>query len=302
MANEPEVTQEEAAQALLQLTTVDPGPEPPAVEEPAAPAEPTPEATGTGDTLTEVVAEPQVAEDDLESLKTRNTELEAEIKETETRNEARMKAIQQRGAQSQRIVRDRLLSKSTAADNALRILKAGRTDSGVPEAEVDKSIRELEGTMHPDSASYVAPATKATTQEDQILVLNDFLDEQAMTGEEAEEFGKWVKTDAPTAMSQSDQNVARESLGGFLRLAHTRWREGMRDAGKREQTDNAVGAVQSVQRTQRQAARAASGTPAAPRKPQPTGQKTEIDLMKLPKEERDAAISLLVKQSMDQYQ
>jgi len=303
MANDSTApTEEQAAQALLQLTQnpddlAEPAqialPEPPAKDEPTQPVEQPPDA-GTGEPA--VAVEPAAAEDDLDSLRARITQLESDDKERESRHEGRMRALQQRTAQSDRIVRDRLLRKSTAADNALRLLKSSRTESGVPEAEVDKGIRELEGTMHQDSASYVAPEAKATTQEDQILVLNDFLNEQAMTGEEADEFGKWIKTDATTVMSQSDQDVARESLGGFLRLAHTRWREGMREPDETAKVDTAVGGVQSVQRTQKAAARAASASTAAPRK-QPAGPKTGVKLDDLTSDD----ISTLVRQSMDQY-
>lgn len=220
---------------------------------------------------------------------------EPEPDEAEVRFNAKLEALQHRHQENERILRDRYLRKSTSADNALKILKASRTEDGVSEADVDRVINEMEGTMHPASASYVAPAQPEAT-EDQALVLNSFLNDKGMTIQEATEFGNWVRSDAGTVMSAAEQAVAGQSLDGFLRLAHTRWQEGLSSEQKNNKRSDAVGAVRSIKRTQRAAAKAASAKPTAPRK-QPAGPKTEVDYKKMTKSD----VSALLRESVEQY-
>jgi len=293
-----EVTEEQAGEALQQLTlqgleSEDELDEP--VAEPSAPAE-----TATEQEPQETVqAQEEVTEDagdDVESLRKRNEELESATKEAEKRFNERLEALKQRTSSNEQILRDRYLRKSTVADKALKVLRATRSDAGVSEAEVDQAIREMEGTLNPASASYAPPEPSPMANEDQALVLNSFLNEQGMTVAEAEEFGKWVSGEATTAMSPAEQAVASQSLDGFLRLAHTRWQQSVHDKEKESKRDDAVGAVRAVQRTQREAARAASSAPVAPKK-QPASPVTETDVSKLTPDD----ISALLRQSVEQY-
>jgi hypothetical protein len=293
-----EVTEDQANQALQQVLDLskedsEPQEEPVAAEPEAAPAE---EPQAAEEPQTEVAGEPEVKEDDLDSLKNRVQQLEEEREAEAKRYQSRLEALKQRGSQNEEILRTRHLRKSTAADNALKILKAARSGEGVSESDADRAIREIEGTMHPASAQYSPPQASAAATEDQALVLNSFLNEQQMTGEEAEEFGKWIRSEGSTAMSPTEQAVAGQSLDGFLRIAHTRWNEGKRDADRKAKNDDMVGAVKSVQRTQKQAARAASSGTAAPKK-QPAGPAAEPDYSKLTPND----ISKLMKQSVEQY-
>jgi hypothetical protein len=298
--SEPEkVTDEQAVQALHQLAGLESEPEAATVVTPAEPAAAVEAAPAAPAPEPEVTAEatPEPESDDVESLKKRLADKDAEIQAVNKRATERAEAIQRRYAANEQILRDRLLRKSTVADKAHKILKASRTESGVPEAEVDGVIREIEGTMNPASASYSPPSASAEVPEDQAMVLNNFLNEKGISGEEEAEFGKWMRGDAATALSEAEQNVARRGdVDGFLRIAYPRFLEGQREKDKQQRRDDAVEAARSVQRTQREAARAASPTAAAPRK-QPAAQQQEVDVKKLTKED----ISSLVKQSFEQY-
>lgn len=287
------VTEEQANQALQQLLSETPGMEEAAAAEPAAeePAQEEPPAQESAEQPEEpVAAAPEAAADDLKSLESR---YETRLKETESRYEARLKALQARQQENDRILRDKYVRKSAVVDKALKTLRATRTPEGIAEGEVDSVIRELEGTMNPASTSYSPPPTG---YEDQAIVVNEFLNEKGMTTEEADEFGRWVRADAPAVLSPTEQAIAQRDLDGFLRVAHYRWQEGMREKDKKAKVDDAVQAVKSVQRTQREAARAAAPT-AAPKK-QPPPQNTAIDVKKLTKED----ISALLRQSVEQYQ
>ena len=279
MAATPEkVTEDQANAALQQLVglnadgsevATEPEPEEPPAEEPSEPPADEAEAEPS-EAAPQTAAEPDAAEtDDVQSLKKRLETIEADHKRDREQNEARLRAIQERHAANERILRDRHLRKSSIADKALRTLKAVRTEAGVPEAEVDRIIAELQGTMNPDSASYAPPPESyAQASEDQIVTLNSFLNEKGMTAAESDEFGKWLKYEAEKVLTQQEQDVARESLDGFLRLAHTRFHESQRatDATNQKRQADAAAAVKAAQRTQRAAARAATATPAAPLK------------------------------------
>lgn len=305
MAQEEKVTEAQAADALRALvaeahsdepeaTVETPAPEPKAVDEPEPPAV----ETQTDEPAAEAASPPET--DDVASLKKRLEDAEAESKKREERFEARWKAIQERSAANERVLRDKYIRKSTTVDRALKTLKATRTADGVPETEVDRVIAEIESTMNPQSASYVPPVASAPDQEDQIVTLNEFLNEKGMTQADAEEFGRWIKGDGATVLSAREQDIARRDIDGFLRIAHVRWQEGMREKDKETRRNDAVEAVRTVQRTQKAAARASSGAGAAPRK-QPTAASASIDLSKMSKEDRHAWVSSLLKQSIEQY-
>ena len=300
---EEEVTEEQAEVALQQLLrpeeseTAQPVPEPTPTEETVGAAEARAESA---EPAAEATEEPAEEVDDVVLLKQRNEELEAQNKAIEDRYDSRLKALQNRTAASEKILRDRYLRKSTAADRAREVLQASRTEAGAAEADVERVIQELDGTMHPSSASYAAPEsqmgpTMALT-EDRALVLNGFLNEKGMTLEESDKFGKWIRSEARSQMTEAEQAVAGQSLDGFLRLAHSRWQEGSREKEKKAQTDDAVEAVKSVQRTQRQAAKAASLSTTSPKK-QPGAPKSS-DVSELTPDE----VSKLVRQSYEQYQ
>lgn len=292
---EQKVTEEDAAQALQQLAGVES--ETPQQEETAP--EPSPEETQKAEPVAEETETVEAAEDDLESLKTRLTQFEEEATEKEKRFEERLAASQKRFSENEQILRDRFLRKANTADRALQILRQAKTGDGVSQEEVDSAIREIEGTMNPQSASYVPPqATQPQPQatEDQALVLNAFLNEKGFTEHEATEFGNWIQTEAPNKMTLAEQNVANQSVDGFLRIAHGRWQEGVREKDKQTKRDDAVGAVRGVKEVQRQAARAASSAPKAPRK-QPAAEADEIDVKKLTKDD----VSALIRQTVEQY-
>ena len=295
------ITEDQAAAAIRALAAQasaagsDDAPEP----EPA-PAEPAPAAPAVEEPTPEVpeAAQPQeAASDDVDSLRKRLADAEAAREQLRKEADERTQAIQARFSQNESILRERYLKKSTVTDRALRILRASRTQEGVPETEVDGLIREIESTMNPNSANY-NPATipQPALAEDQAIVLNNFLNEKAMSKSEADSFAKWIRSEASTALSPIEQAVAARDLDGFLRLAHVRYQEGERVKSQQQRRDEAVGAVRSVQITQRQAARAASSVPTAPKKT-PAGPAKEIDVRKLTKDD----VSTLLRQSVEMY-
>ena len=301
---EPEVTQEQAEGALKDLmgmeqevVTEQPTVETAPVEEVVAPVET--EAAPVEEVVTteESVVTEEAAPDDLASLQARNKQLEEDAKTATETNDARFAALQQRSQQNDQIMRDRYLRKSSAGAEVLKILRNANTDEGVSQADVDRAIAQMEGTMNPASSTY-APAPQQPTGivEDQTIVLNNFLNEKGMTIQDADTFGQWIRTEAPTAMSQPEQDVAGHSIDGFLRIAHTRWQEGVAKANGKVQRNDAVEAVRTVQRTQKQAARAASSTTAAPRKqPAGTGQ------VAIPDKLSDEDIDALLKQAVNDH-
>lgn len=276
MAAPEKVTEDQANAALQQLAgmnadgsevVAEPEPEEPAVEEP--PTEPEPEAAAEPSDAAPQTTTDAAETDDVQSLKKRLDAVEADRKRDAEQNAERLRAIQDRHSANEKILRDRHLRKSSIADKALRTLKAVRTSEGVPEAEVDRIIAELQGTMNPDSASYAPPPeTYQQANEDQIVTLNSFLNEKGMTQTESTEFGNWLRGDAITALTPQEQAVASQSLDGFLRLAHTRFTEGQRETAalNAKRVADAAAAVKAAQRIQRAAASAATTPSAAPRK------------------------------------
>ena len=302
MAEPEKVTEEQAADAIRALVDMNnqTDDEPEAATEPAeAPVEvKEPEPVAVDDAAEPIAA--QAEGDDVVSLKKRLETADTERKQERERFDARWRAIQERNAANERILRDRYIRKSTVADRALKTLKATRTTDGVAEAEVDRVIAEIEQTMNPQSASYVAPEPTAPIREDQTITLNAFFNEKGMDMDEAEEFSKWMRSDAPAVLTASEQSVVRESLDGFLRIAHARWQDGMREKDKQTRRSDAVEAVRVVQRTQKEAARAASGASAAPRK-QPAAPSAGIDWKKMSEDERHEMVGKLLRQSVEQY-
>ncbi|KKN27291.1 hypothetical protein LCGC14_0866060 [marine sediment metagenome] len=275
--------QEEVITQPLPLVT-----DPPA-EDPK-PAEPVEEAPAVTTEKPVEEAKPAAGEDDVASLKTR-------LEDEQGRSKRRLEAVQSRHQESIRILRDRHLRKSTALDRATKVIESALTDEGVDKDEAQRVVQESRGTMHPDSSSYVPPAPQPSgvATEEQRLVFNDFLNEQGMELEEAKEFGEWISTQAGKAMSPTEVAVANESLDGFLRLAHSRWKEGIGEKGKEALRTDAQDAVRVVQRNQKNKARAAAGPGGAPKK-QPTSPSTAIDYRKMTKEDVSALVKLSVTQ------
>ncbi len=290
-----EVTLEQAEQALQQLIPREDeseGLQPETIAaEPSTEVEPV-VATEEGTPVVEV------AEDDLESLKQRNAELTASAETAQADHEAQLQALQGRHQENEQILRNRMLQKSTVTDNALKILEAAQSTDGVSEVDVTRAINEIKGTMNPASTSYVAPQVAAPIQatEEQSFTLNNFLNEKGMTQEAADQFGQWMRTTAPTAMSQREQDVAGQSLDGFLRLAHHKWQGGLAETDAATQRSDAVAAVKSVKKAQKEAASAASVTTTAPKKPHQAGT-TAVDETNLTPDD----ISKLVRLSTTQY-
>lgn len=293
---EEAISEEEASQAMHELVS---GGEAESIPDAPAEAEPAAGKTGAPAEVEKAPEEaaPEASEDDVESLKRRVSDMEATLQSRTDESRSRTDAIQRRFSQNEQILRDRLLRKSTSVDKALKLLKEARSESGVDPADVDRIIREMEGTMHPSSPSYQPPAAdQASATEDQSIVLNSFLNEKAMSLQEADEFGKWLRGEATTELSPIEQAVAGRDLDGFLRIAHSRFDESRKNTDDNKKRADAVGAVRSVQKTQREAARAAS-TPASAPKKQPAGAEKEIDVRKLTKDD----VSALLRQTVEQY-
>lgn len=298
---EGRVTEEQANAALTALLAQSKenpdGPEqplePPPTEAPAGGTEETPkEPAGEG---AEPAPEEAAASDDVESLKKRLATALAEKEQVRKEAESRVEAVARRHQQNEEIIRARLLRKSTVADRALEILRKTRSEQGVPETEVDRVIAEIQSTMNPASSGYAPlPPEQVAVNEDQAIVLNNFLNEKAMSETEAEAFAKWMKEEAAGVLSPLEQAVASRDLDGFLRLAHGRFHDGLVQKSKEQQRSDAVGAVKSVQRTQREAARAATAPVASPTKR--TSAPAGIDTKKLTKED----ISKLLQMSVEQ--
>ena len=305
---EVEVTEDQAADALRTLLAQSKGEKPPEAQaapepaESAAPVELSPTLEASVEPAVEAApaeaepAPPAVETDDVASLKTRLAERDAALKETEQKFQSRLTAQQSRNQESERILRERYLRKSTAADRALKILKATRSESGVPETEVDRVIQEVEGTMNPASVSYSPPSNQTEANEDQAIALNNFLNEKQMDTKEASDFGAWIKTEGGTVLHPSEQALAYRDLDGFLRIAHVRYEESAR--AKETQRANTVEAVKTVQRAQKQTARAATAAPAAPRKTAiASAPPATIDYEKVTSDD----VSKWLRQSVEQY-
>ena len=287
--DEKRPTMDEANDALHQLLNPDE-----VVREAEPEAEVAPvqaEAVVAETTPTEVVEE--TPSDDVASLKKRLEEFETKANTERKLYEDRWKAFEDRRVANERILRDRLLRKSTAADRALKVLKSTRTEEGVPESEVDRVIREVEGTMNPASPSYVPPMQGPEVTEDQAITLNAFLNEKAMTNEEAAKFGQWVQTKAATVMSPMEQAVAQQSIDGFLRLAHARYQQSVSEEQNQAKRNDTIDAIRSVQKTQKETAKAASSVASAPRKQSVAPSKAES--AKLTRDD----ISALLRQSVE---
>ena len=209
--------------------------------------------------------------------------------------EARWNATKQRAEQNEQILRDRYLRKSNAALEALKILEVMQNNQEVPVTEVERVVREVRATMNPNSPSYAPPVVPTEGMEDQAIVLNRLLNEKNMTNEEGVQFVKWIGTEGATQLSAQEQDVARESLGGFLRIAHSRWEEGSTLRKQEAQRAATVAAVKTVQRVQKEAARAASSSPGAPRK-QPAGQQ-QFDTKKLTHADQVALLRQMVEEN-----
>lgn len=309
--SEPQVTLEQANEALHQLMDAHKSnggeaqlvlPETPATE-PAEPPADSPESVETAaepaaPEAPEAVAAPP-DDDDVASLRQRLTEREAAVQAAEQKFQDRLRDMQSRNQESQRILTDRHIRKSAAAAQALRILEQWKKqpEVGVPEVDVDRAIQEIKGTMNPQSASYEPPPVHPVEfNENRAIALNEFLNEKQMDAKEADEFGTWIKKEASSAMNQREQHLAERDLDGFLRLAHVRYEESLRN--KANQRTSAVEAVKTVQRTQKQAAKAASATPAAPRKSAVTSATPNtIDYEKVTKDD----ISKWLQQTVDQH-
>jgi hypothetical protein len=268
-------------------------PEPP-TETPAEP-EPATEQPAQETATTEAAQPTEQPSDDIESLRKRLESVTKEREEAVKAATERTEAIQMRSRQNETILRERLLKKSTAADRALKALEAARSQNGIAEADVDRIIAEVRSTMNPQSPSYVSvPEQPTYAGEDQALILNEFLNEKGLTRVEAESFGKWIKSEAETIMSEPEQRLAQRDLDGFLRVAHVRYAESLHT--KERQRTETVGAVKAVQRAQRETARAGSSIPSAPRK-QSTGANEPLDVKKLTNDD----VSKLLRISVEQY-
>ena len=221
---EQQITEEQAANALRQLvadqkTATEPeakAAEPQTaeetpVEEPAAEAD-EPVAAATEADAAEA-PEAATQDDDVASLRQRLDKAEKDRAEADARFNERLTAINQRASDNQRILNDRFLRKATVADRALKTLRSVRSETGLPEAEVDRVIQEIEATMNPASQSYAPPPQQQRNTEDRDIALNEFLNERQMTATEAVDFGRWVQTEAPNTMTQGELNVANESVG-----------------------------------------------------------------------------------------
>jgi hypothetical protein len=289
--SEERITEDQANEALMQLTHGTTGEEE-VVEQPVE------------EEVVEAAPEDEAAPV-VEEGEEPTEPAEAEPSEPEPAAEdngwqARLDGMRDRYSQNEKILRDRFLRKSTAADKARRTLEAALGEEGVSREEAQRVINELKGTMNPESATYTPPAPQAPAQpvdrEDQALAINSFLNEAGMSQDEATEFGNWLRTDMPNAMSPAEQAVGERDLDGFLRLAHGRWNTGKAAATREARRDSTVAAVRTVQNTQRRAAKAAAAQPSAPRKQPPTPKKG-----KSVKDFTKNDISRLLRESVEQH-
>jgi hypothetical protein len=300
MPEEAGITEEQAYEALQQLSGTSPEesgipqPEPVVEAEPSQEAEPAEQAEET--------SVEEVHEDDLASLQSRTKELEQKLADSEASAAERLEAIQRRTLENEKIFREKYLRKSTAADQALRALEGARSQEGISEEDVARVISEIKGTMNPASPSYVEPTVAEQTLPpdaygDHRVIANNFMIEKGMNAKDEADFSDWIRNKAESVMSAGDQALAhRGDIDGFLRLAHPVW-NAMREQEKQETRDDAIGAVKSVQRTQRKAAQAASVSTSAPKK-QPAGAAAEeYDVSNLTPDD----VSTLIRQSVTQY-
>lgn len=287
------VTADQAGEALRALMNTndddegvapagDPEPEPAAADAPAPAGDGAEPAAGD-----EPAPAGEPGEDDVASLKAR-------LADNEKRSAESIKAMQERNEQNQTILRQRFLQKATVADQAHKILKASRTEQGVAQEEVDRVIAALEGTMNPNSPSYSPPPAVAAGNDDQRIVVNDFLNEKSMTRAEEVKFSNWIKMEGQSELSPTEQQVAGRDPDAFLRIAYAKYSAVQ---SKVKQRDDAVEAARGVQITQRQAARAASATTAAPKKQSTSRQAAAVDVKKLTRDD----VSNLLRQSVEQY-
>lgn len=291
------VTDEQAEAAIHQLISgEEPEQEAPAAEEPDPAPEQEDPAVEPPSTAVEAEQDAEATQDDdVTSLRERLKKADETFQEHQRSAQARQDAMQKRFSDNERILRERYVKKSAVTERALKALEAAKSESGLDPAEADRIIAEMRSTMNPASASYAPPPERTVATEDHEIVLNSFLNEKHMSEQDAQEFGKWMSTEAGSVMSPIEQSVANRDLDAFLRIAHTRFSEGKREAEKTKQRADAVGAVKTVQKVQREAAKAASATTAAPKK-QPAGARG-VDTKKLTKED----ISTLLQQSISQY-
>ena len=298
------VTEAQASEALGQMIQEHRPDEESALEivEHEVPKEEAPKEDAAAEPSSEL-AEEEAPEDDVASLRKRLEQREAEIKSREEEFTKQRQAFSSRAAENERILRERVLRKSTVADRALKILEAARKgEADVDEA--DRVIQEIRASMNPASPSYVPPQASQGYAEEPLMVLNSFLNEKGMSQDQQDKFGTWIQTEAPRMLTAREQAVAQESIDGFLRIAHARWQE---SANAQEQTKKhaeTVAAVKTVQRAQKASARAASAPTSAPRKTSagPSGDQDPVkQLRKLPREEQQQAVAELVKLSIDQH-
>lgn len=310
-----EVTLEQANQALSDILAAHRGEsasEEPAAQEPvaqeaapepeaqepvkqeSAPAEPETEAEPEQEAVAATAEPEEVQSDDVESLKKRLSEATAQYEADQKAASARTEAISARSRQNEEILRKRFLGKSAAADLALKTLRAIRSQEGTTEAEIDRVIAHIQGTMNPNSPSYAPPPD--ANLEDQAIILNNFLNERGLGNSESDAFANWMRHDAETVLEPSEKAIAERDLDAFLRIAYRRYID---DNGRKErekQRGDAVAAVRAVQRTQRQQARAASAASTPRRTATPGKAQTQT------KELTPADISTLVKMAWEEAQ
>jgi hypothetical protein len=224
MPEEAGITEEQAYEALQQLSGTSPEesgipqPEPVVEAEPSQEAEPAEQAEET--------SVEEVHEDDLASLQSRTKELEQKLADSEASAAERLEAIQRRTLENEKIFREKYLRKSTAADQALRALEGARSQEGISEEDVARVISEIKGTMNPASPSYVEPNVVEQTLPpdaygDHRVIANNFMIEKGMNAKDEADFSDWIRNKAESVMSAGDQALAhRGDIDGFLRLAH----------------------------------------------------------------------------------
>jgi len=253
-------------------------------------------------------------EDDLESLKARLGSIEQEREKERQESQSRLEAFRLRNQENEKILRDKFLRKSAAADYARQVLQKALTEEGAGESEIKQVLEKLQGTMNPASANY-SPEIQQQQQyqqyqqyqqqqsyqdpQDQVLTMNNFLNEKNMSPEEATTFGNWLRTDAVNVMSPVEQNIAQQNVDAFLRIAHNRWKEGASEQEKTQARQDAVQAVKAVQRTQKEAQKATSGRSSAPI--QSRGTPPAKSAQEVAEAMTKADVSILFQQLVDRY-
>ena len=201
------------------------------------------------DEATEAVAEETTSQDtgddDVSSLKARH---EAAVK----RYEDQLTAVRTRSAQSLESVNRQKMKFASERDRARRILEKALTEDGVDKAEAERLLADIRAGYNPSSANYTPQSdpVEVAAQEDQAITVNQWLNDNALTDDEANRFSKWLRNESN--LTDGDRRI--KDTYSLLSVVEPRWRE----AEKGSKPSDTIRAIKTVQSVQRRAAKAAA--------------------------------------------